>query len=188
MKEFQNEETARLTSIQTENRKRFVREYVCVGMENNRGHRTALVVLNGEEQESSKLARRLCKTLAATGVQTETPVFTSAFTKSPLFEDMVGGRVLADRSFNAEDYATHLLVIKASETFGSDRPDGTTEMRTDDLLWVIELISPTDGRVVFINEIHVRGIGFKDTDAQQLATVRAETQLNKLAPSIAPLL
>ena len=27
---------------------------------------------------------------------------------------------------------------------------------------------------MFINEIHARGIGFKDTDAQQLATERAE--------------
>ena len=67
------------------------------------------------------------------GVNAEKAVFTSAFTKSPLFEDMLGGRVSTDRSFDAEDYATHLLVIEVSEKFGSDRPDGTTEMRTDDL-------------------------------------------------------
>jgi hypothetical protein len=188
VKEFQNEETARVTSIQTENRERFVREYVCVGIGKNLGHRTALVVLNGEEQESSKLADRLSKSLGAVGVNAEKAVFTSAFTKSPLFEDMLGGRFSTDRSFKAEDYASHLLVVEVSEKFGSNRPDGTTEMRTDDLVWVIKLIAPADGRVMFTNEIHTHGIGFKDTDAQQLATERAENQLKTLASSIVPLL
>lgn len=167
---------------------RLVQEYVSTGIQANAGKRTALVVLNGEEQESSQLAARILNVLTVSDVQTVSPVFTSAFIRSAEFQDIMTGHVMPDRAFHPEDYAIQLLIIEVSETFDTDRPDGSTEMRTDDLVWAVKVISPHDGRVEFSKEIRVRGIGFKDSDAQHLAVERAEGQLKKLVPSLVSLL
>jgi hypothetical protein len=182
------EALARAERERIEIRERLIHEYISNGIKPRVGHRTALVVLDGEDQETSKLAPHLSKILGDAGVQTENPIFTSAFVKSLDFQNIVEGKVMPDRQFHSEDYAFRLLLIEASETAGRARPDGITEMETDDLVWVVKLISPSDGRVEFRNEIRAKGIGFKDADAQHLARERAESQLMKIAPAILPLL
>jgi hypothetical protein len=166
-------------------RQRFIREYVSTGSQTSVPRHIALIVLNGEDQGESKAAARESKFLQAAGIPNETPVFTSAFTGSHLFKSILARQVPADREFHPEDFAVRFLVIQVSEAFGRAKPDGITEMRTDDLVWVVKVISPADGRVVFDQEIRTKGIGFKDSDAQQLAIERAEGQLRKFAPAIA---
>lgn len=169
-------------------RERLIHDYVSSGVINNaeKRHATALFVLNGQKTPDPILAERLSKCLNDAGLPNDRTVFTPAYPVSTYFRELLDGKSATERLFHPEDFAALVLVIQTSSSFSRTLPVESTEMIAADITWSLKLIEPSAGQTVHSLEIKDRGVGFKESTALKNANARAEAQLVKIAPSLAP--
>lgn len=167
---------------------KFIREYVWPRILEDKTltHSTVLMVVNSLGLAEPALTVRLSKTLSQFGVANDIFVFTPAFISSPAFTRYLTGSIPAGTKFPAEDFAARLLIIQTKVRFRHIIAIDSVDAIIADSLWAVQLVLPSDGRVVYRCEIRVEGIGRTETVAENSAIMRAERKLIKIAPCLVP--
>lgn len=164
-----------------ETRERLIRENVFPSAVNaaTTDRPLALIALDARQLQDFVLTDRISKLLSAGGLRHETVVFTPTFLASPAFQEILMGNQSRERSFHPEDFASHVLVIQPATTISTQNPVNGVEMLAADTIWTVRLISLSDYRIEDSEEIKVRGVGFKESDAKNLAIERASVEMQK---------
>ena len=177
---------AQAARADADNRAKLIQEYVLADSTNAgvKEHSAVLIVLTDGQQADPTFTERISKNLGSIGLATRRSVFTPAFIASPLFHDILGGGPLSESQFHPDDFASQLLVIQVATIFSEQQPVESVAMLAADTTWDVRLISSADAHVEQHFSIKQRGAGFKQSDAEENAVERAETELRKLAPSM----
>jgi len=178
------EAIARDQRVNAELREALAREYV-YSEDTQTGSKSAVValmVIDDRGEERAPLRDRVLAVLAESSASQYVTVFRPTFVQSPIFQDLLAGKMSEKGPFKVSDYASYLLVVRTVVVLSKEQAADSVDIVAADATWEVSLIATNDSHRAYGTQIRVRGVGFQGSAAEENATAQALEKLKKIAP------